>query len=152
MLGVRSRFSVALLLVAATAIHGCASSGTAMNSGSSLVGGFAASERGGNTASSFVAAMGGGLIGGQAGNGLDSGDRRRALEAEYQALEYGQAGQAIPWAGDAGSSGQVIAYQPYRVGSQDCRQYAHTVVVAGQSRSVRGSACRNGDGSWTPLV
>ena len=153
MSGLRSRVCVVAVLASALALHGCASSGTAASSDSALIGGFAASDvRTGNNASSIVAAMGGGLIGSQLGAGVGSGDRRRALEAEYQALEYGQTGQEIAWNGDVGVSGQVVAYQPYRVGSQDCRQYQHTVLVGGQTRSVRGSACRNADGSWTPLV
>ena len=39
--------------------------------------------------------MGGGLIGGSIGAGLSDGEKRRALEAEYRALEYGQGGQPV---------------------------------------------------------
>lgn len=104
-------------------------------------------------ASAIVDAMAGGLIGGTLGSNLDSRERRRGLEAEYRALEYTPAGQAVGW-GKEGSRrhGQVVAGSPYRVGSQDCRQYAHTVYLNGQPRMARGSACRNPDGSWTPLV
>lgn len=140
-----SRIGAVLATVATMA--GCAGgpSGAAMD-------GFVASGGAPSRASqSIAAAMGRGLIGGVAGEQLDPSDRRRALEAEYQALEYGQAGQAVAWKG-SGAVGEVVAYQPYRVGSQDCRQYSHTVVIAGQQRNARGSACRNGDGSWTPLV
>ncbi len=131
------------------ALAGCASgpSGTMLD-------GFAATDAGGSRAArSISAAMGNGLIGGAMGDRLDPSDRRRALEAEYRALEYSPAGQAVPWQGGDGTvAGQVVAYQPYRVGSQDCRQYAHTVQIGGQSRSLQGAACRNEDGSWTPLV
>jgi surface antigen len=139
----RMRLRNAAPLVAVALLAGCASGPSG-----AMMGGFAASESGGNRASqSIAAAMGGGLI----GERLDGSDRRRALEAEYQALEYGQVGQAVAWKG-SDAAGEVTAYQPYRVGSQDCRQYAHTVVIAGQSTNARGSACRNPDGSWTPLV
>lgn len=134
--------------LALAVLAGCASgpSGAVMD-------GFSPREARGNRATqSIEAALGGGLVAGAVGN-LDERDRRRALEAEYRALEYGAAGQAVAWQADGGAvSGSVVAYQPYRVGSQDCRQYAHTVVVAGQSRNVRGAACRNGDGSWSLLV
>ena len=96
--------------------------------------------------------MGTGLIG-RAAPDLGRADLRRALEAEYRALEYSSAGQVVPWSGgSAGLRGEVVAYQPYRVGSQDCRQYAHSVYAAATPQTVRGTACRNADGSWSPLV
>jgi surface antigen len=98
------------------------------------------------------ASMVGGLVTGDIGKGLNSGDRRKALEAEYKALEYTQSGQAVNWAGDgSGRSGNVVPAQPYRVGSQDCRQYTHTIVIDGATRTARGTACRNTDGSWATL-
>lgn len=101
----------------------------------------------------IVAAMAGGLVGGPIGTNLDSRDRRRALEAEYRALEYTPAGETVAW-GRAGGSvrGEVVAGSPYRVGSQDCRQYTHTVSLGGRAQTARGAACRNPDGSWTPLA
>ena len=101
----------------------------------------------------IVEAMAGGLIGGLSGADLDSRDRRRALEAEYRALEYMQAGQSVTW-GKAGSDrhGEVVVGSPYRVGAQNCRQYKHTVQIDQRSRVARGAACRNDDGSWTPLA
>lgn len=101
----------------------------------------------------IISAMDGGLIGGTIGSGLREGDRRTALQAEYRALEYTPAGNAVEWQGAVGGlSGSVTAAQPYRVGSQDCRQYAHTVQAGGRSQTARGTACRNADGSWTPLA
>lgn len=102
-------------------------------------------------ATAIIDAMAGGLIGGALGARLDQRDRRKALEAEYRALEYMPAGQAVSWGGRR-RNGEVVAGSPYRVGSQDCRQYIHTVNIGGQSRSARSAACRNADGSWTPLV
>jgi surface antigen len=95
--------------------------------------------------------MDGGLIGGTLGSGLSANDRELALQAEYRALEYTPAGKAVDWQGSRGA-GAVTAAQPYRVGSQDCRQYIQTVTVGAQSQSARGTACRNPDGSWTPLT
>jgi surface antigen len=98
------------------------------------------------------ASMVGGLITGSIGEGLGSGDKRKALEAEYRALEYTPSGQKVVWSGDRGGrSGEVAPAQPYRVGSQDCRQFTHTVTVNGQTRTARGTACRNEDGSWATL-
>lgn len=102
---------------------------------------------------SIISAMGGGLIGGSIGNGLSDMEKRSALEAEYKALEYNTSGQKVTWKGDQASRyGEVVPAQPYRVGSQDCRQYTQTVFTGGASVTAHGTACRNADGSWTPLT
>lgn len=96
---------------------------------------------------------GGGLIGSIAADGLSRGERILALEAEYRTLENTPGGQKVPWKGRGNDThGEVVAAQPYRVGSQDCRQYAHTVTIDGRQATGRGTACRNPDGSWTPLT
>ena len=95
---------------------------------------------------------GGGLVGGDFGGALAPSDRQLALNAEYKSLEYGKAGEAVDWAGAGGVvSGKVKAAQPYRVGSQDCRQYSHEILANGATKAVRGTACRNNDGSWNLL-
>lgn len=96
--------------------------------------------------------MQGGLANGAAADGLGRSELRLALAAEYNALEYGQSGKPIRWEGGSGRSGEVVPAQPYRVGTQDCRQYMHNLTVAGQTRTVKGTACRNADGSWTTLT
>ncbi|HEY5819289.1 MAG TPA: RT0821/Lpp0805 family surface protein [Mesorhizobium sp.] len=97
--------------------------------------------------------QGGGLAGTQVGRDLSAADRRTALDAEYRALENTPGGQTVAWKGaEAGTGGQVVPGQPYRVGSQDCRQYTHTILAQGSSASARGTACRNADGTWTPLT
>ncbi|WP_426123435.1 hypothetical protein [Pararhizobium sp. PWRC1-1] len=103
-----------------------------------------------NTSASYIAALGGGVIGRQAGLSISKADRQRALEAEYRALEGSRGGQPVVWQG-SGISGSVVAAAPYQVGSQNCRQYSHTVTVKGQDSVTRGAACRNADGTWTPL-
>jgi surface antigen len=94
---------------------------------------------------------GGGLVGGPFGNGLTLENRQLGLNAEYKALEYGSGGELVAWTGKDGTSGSVVAAQPYRVGSQDCRQYKHELTALGKTSSSRATACRNSDGSWTLL-
>ncbi len=95
---------------------------------------------------------GGGLIGGTFGSALDRADRTAAFEAEYKALEYSRGGELVAWTGKSGTaSGKVVAAQPYRVGSQDCRQYSHELTLSSTVTNARGTACRNGDGTWTLL-
>ncbi len=146
----KKRFRPAMTAVLLTGVlAGCASGRSADGA---LIGAFASSQDE-PVATRIVEAMAGGLVGRAVREGLDERDRRRALEAEYRALEYTPVGQTVEW-GRRGSRlhGEVRAGAPYRVGSQDCRQYMHTVHVGGQSRSIRGTACRNDDGSWTPIA
>jgi len=139
-------------LLAMAVLSACSTTG---GSSGSVVRAFAEDSRPSEkpVAAAIVDAMGGGLIGGQIGTNLDQRERLRALEAEYKALEYTPAGQAVAWGKEGGRRfGEVVAGSPYRVGSQDCRQYVHTVSVGGQASSARGTACRNPNGSWTPLA
>lgn len=134
----------ALLVACIAALSGCASTGPGG------IGGIATGLTGGETGSTaIVDALGGGLV---AGIELDARDRRSALEAEYRALEHTPSGQQVVWRSSDTLYGEVVAAQPYRVGSQDCRQYTHTVHSGGQPKTARGTACRNGDGSWTLLT
>ena len=50
-------------------------------------------------------------------------------------------GVAPAWQGK-GVGGSVVAAAPYQVGSQNCRQYSHTVTVEGRDTATRGAACR----------
>jgi len=97
-------------------------------------------------------AMGQGLMG-KSFEEMARPSRRRALEAEYRALEYGSRGQIVTWQGENNKDfGAVTLGHPYQVGSQNCRQYRHDFTVSGVAHTVSGSACRNGDGSWSPLL
>ncbi|MFS8148621.1 hypothetical protein ATY78_22595 [Rhizobium sp. R635] len=97
----------------------------------------------------FITALQGGIVG-RSGVSLSDSDKQRALEAEYRALEGAAVGQPVLWTGK-GVSGKVVAAAPYQVGSQNCRQYTHTVTVDGKDTVARGAACRNEDGTWSPL-
>lgn len=141
-------------LAAILALGGCATT----NPGSgTVVGGFAGQPTTRPAAApagqAIINAMAGGLIGGNVGTGLSGAERVQALEAEYRALEYAPVGETVVWGQrKSGRYGEVVAATPYRVGSQDCRQYTHTVYVSSASNVARGTACRNADGSWTPLT
>lgn len=101
-------------------------------------------------ANSFIASLQGGIVA-RTGVQLGDSDRQRALEAEYRALEFSSVGQSVDWSGN-NAKGQVVAAAPYQVGSQNCRQYTHTVTAAGREAKARGTACRNAAGAWTPLL
>lgn len=132
----------AAILMGLGVLSGCASSGTSGKG-----------DGGKKVGASILEEMNGGLIGGSIGSELSAHDRRSALEAEYKALEYTPSGQPVTWEdAGAGRHGVVVAGQPYQVGSQNCRQYTHTVYFGAAPKVAKGAACRNPDGSWTPLT
>lgn len=143
-LGLNVSLSATLLCVSALALAGCSS--LSGRGGPSVSGGSVPAANQG-----VLTELGNGLLGSSA-NQLSQADRRKALEAEYRALEYSPAGKAVSWRGSSsGNSGDVVAAQAYQVGSQNCRQYTHTFTIDDSSQTARGTACRNTDGSWTPL-
>jgi surface antigen len=140
---------VAAAIASSGILAGCSTVG--LGGGPSAAGPAASAPATPAAPETIISAMDGGLIGGSIGSGLRESDRRTALQAEYRALEYMPGGKTVDWQG-SGVTGSVTAAQPYRVGSQDCRQYTHVVLSGGQNRTARGTACRNPDGSWTPLT
>jgi surface antigen len=96
-----------------------------------------------------IGALAGGIIGNQIGRALDEEDRRLAAAAEYQALEYGQPGQPTPWDNpQTQHRGQIVPGKPYQQGGRHCRTYTHTIYIAGEPQTARGTACRAPDGTW----
>ncbi|KGF68218.1 hypothetical protein LL06_17770 [Hoeflea sp. BAL378] len=100
----------------------------------------------------LLVSLNGGILPQTAVIGLSKPDQLRALEAEYQALEKAPLGQKVAWQSQGGgNSGEVTAGTPYQVGQQNCRQYTHQATINGVPVKGQGAACRNDDGSWTPL-
>lgn len=97
----------------------------------------------------YIAALQGGIVA-RTGVKLSRSETQRALEAEYRALEAAPGGQPVTWAGGE-VRGEVVAAAPYQVGQQNCRQFTHKVVSGGRELQARGAACRNPNGTWTPL-
>jgi surface antigen len=96
-----------------------------------------------------IGAVAGGIIGNEIGRQMDERDRQLAAAAEYQALEYGQAGASTPWNNPENQHrGQIVPGKPYQQGAQHCRPYTHTIYIGGQPQTARGTACRAPDGTW----
>jgi surface antigen len=129
------------LLLATATVSGC----TTTSGGSAATGGTVSTGAG-----VYISALQGGLVSRNAAAPTSKADMQRALEAEYRALEAAPGGQPVVWQGK-GVSGSVVAAAPYQVGSQNCRQYSHTLTVEGRETATRGAACRNADGAWAPL-
>ena len=151
-----ARIAGSMLLVAALATAGCGPDGPTKQDTGTVVGAVAGGiignqvgRGGGRVAATIVGAAIGGIVGSEIGRALDKQDRILAQQAELAALERGPSGQPTPWRNpDNGHYGQVIPQAPYQRGSLNCRDYMHTVYIDGRPQTMRGTACRNPDGTW----
>jgi len=107
---------------------------------------------GGRVAATLAGAVVGGVVGNEIGRSLDARDRELAREAEYDAWENGEPNQPRRWRNpDNNRYGEVIPDRRYRRGAQDCRDFEHRVYIDGRPRTMRGTACRNPDGTWSQV-
>lgn len=106
----------------------------------------------GKIAAAAIGAFVGGVVGNEIGRSLDEQDRRYAQQAEYVALERGRSGERQEWRNpDSGHYGEVIPSPPYKRGQADCRDFTHKVYIDGRPQAMRGTACRNPDGTWSSV-
>lgn len=100
----------------------------------------------GTVAGAFI----GGIIGHDIGRQLDQRDRMLAQQAEMDAFERGQSGRPVTWRNpDNGRYGEVIPEPAYVDRGRNCRPFTHKVYIDGRPQAMRGTACRNPDGTWT---
>lgn len=103
----------------------------------------------GNIAATALGAVVGGIVGSEIGRALDRQDQMLAQEAEFEALERGRSGERRRWRNpESGRYGEVIPGERYRRGTADCRDFTHTIYINGRPETMRGTACRNPDGTW----
>lgn len=150
------------LLIAAGMLSGCDASNIFLNQNFGLSNGAAIGKSSVSKSSNsdnsepdptLVALASGGLLRNPVGRKLTLNEREQAVTAEFEALEYSPAGESVKWGSLLfGSSGAVIASKTYDVGSSNCRQYVHTLLIKGKSETVRATACKEQDGTWVPLT
>ena len=153
-----ARFLVVSTVAAGLAImlSACASNGITKEESGTVLGGVAGGIIGnqvgkgrGNVLATVGGALIGGIVGSQVGRGLDERDKQLAQEAEFDALERGSSGVKREWRNpDNGRYGEVIPTKPYKRGGSDCRDFTHTIYISGKPEQMRGTACRNPDGTW----
>lgn len=80
---------------------------------------------------------------------LSEKSKTEAAGAQFNALQFGRVGAPRNWVGDKGQAGAVTVGPYVRVNLIDCRDFTHTVTIAGQNYAKKGTACREADGSWT---
>ncbi|MEK9678196.1 MAG: RT0821/Lpp0805 family surface protein [Rhodospirillaceae bacterium] len=103
----------------------------------------------GKLAGVAIGALAGAFLGGELGKSLDDVDRMKAASAQQSALEYNRTGVSARWTNpDTGNSGQVTPEKAYQTSGRTCRDYEHQVLVNGRTETLRGTACRQSDGSW----
>ena len=121
--------------------------------GGAVAGGLIGSSFGkgnGNVLATAAGAVVGGIIGNEIGRSLDERDRLLAQQTEFDALERGESGRVRTWRNpDNGRYGEVVPSRPYRRGARDCRDYTHKIYIDGRPQAMRGTACRNPDGTWS---
>lgn len=147
---------IIILAICSALLAGCGSGGLTKSEGGSLIGAVAGGILGnqvgkgsGRVVATAVGAVIGGIVGSEIGRSLDEADRLRAQEAEYRALEYNDTGVASPWRNQSsGHYGSVVPGRPYLRGGLNCREYTHTIYVQGRPQTMRGTACRQPDGTW----
>ena len=151
-----------LIALASVALAGCASDPSAgPNQGAgatfgAITGAIVGSSFGSNTgtrvAGAVAGAAAGGILGGAVGAALDEQDRQRAYAAQMQAVQYGEPGAPVSWRNpDNSRYGTVVPGPPYQSSGTTCREYSHTIYIDRKPQTARGLACRNPDGSWTPV-
>jgi len=101
----------------------------------------------GNSTATF-----GALLGIPIGTALDERDRERAYAAELRALKSAEPGVPVGWRSpDSDRYGTIVAGPLYQSNGMTCREFSHTMYIDGHPQTARGAACRNADGSWTPV-
>jgi surface antigen len=118
-----------------------------------IVGGLLGAQIGGGKGQLAATAAGtllGAYLGSAAGKSLDRADRVYAERAAQQGLESNPSGSTSRWVNpDTRHSGSITPLNTYRSADGfDCRDYSQVVTIDGRSETVRGTACRESDGTW----
>jgi len=160
----RNKTRLAVVLGAAALLAACAgdpesgrgpkeNTGTLLGAlGGAAIGSAFGGGTSGHIAGALIGAGAGALIGNRIGAALDDEDKKRAYEAEMAALERGPSGAPVGWRNpDSGRYGSVVPGPAYVQNGRNCRAYTETIYIDGRPQTARGTACRNPDGTWTPL-
>lgn len=148
----KSRTQVIAACLVAIGLSGCATSGGPNETGGTIIGGVLGGALGsqvgggrGRTAATVIGALIGANIGANVGRSMDGNDRARVA----QAFESAPTGQSTQWVNpDSNNQYAVTPTRTYQSAGAPCREYTMRAVVGGRPDDVRGTACRQPDGSW----
>jgi surface antigen len=150
------RRALIAMLATALGMAGCSNNQDAGTVVGAITGGIIGNQfgkGGGKVAATLAGAVVGGIVGNEIGRSLDERDRELARQAEYDAWERGPPRQPVRWRNpNNGRYGEVIAEDYYYRGSLQCRDFIHKVYIDGRPQAMRGTACRNPDGTWSQVA
>lgn len=113
-----------------------------------VIGGLLGSQFGGGSGKVAAAAGGalvGAFLGGQIGKSMDKVDQMQMQKA----LETAPTGRAVGWSNpDTGNRYTVQPTRTYYRERLPCREYTTKAWIDGKTQLIRGSACRQPDGTW----
>ena len=142
---------VAAAVAAMLALGACESPPTKEQVGGvsgAVIGGVVGSTIGGGTGRTVAIVAGtvaGALLGSHVGRRMDEADRIKAA----QALENAPTGQQTTWRNpDTGAQYTVVPTRTYEAGGAPCREFTVNATVEGKPDTVKGTACRQADGTW----
>jgi len=145
-----NRLLASLALAATMLVAGCQevrNEHVGMGVGGAL-GGLLGAQVGGGTgqlAATAAGALLGAYIGGNVGRTMDEVDRMKT----HRVLEGNPTGQTSSWQNpDSGNAYEVTPTRTYERGGRPCRDYTTEAWIDGQRETVRGTACREPDGTW----
>jgi surface antigen len=99
----------------------------------------------GNAIATIGGAALGGFIGSRIGRSMDRDDQRKAA----QALETSPDERASAWRNpNTGQTYSVTPKRTYAGADGPCRDFETSTEIEGKKETVRGTACRQADGSW----
>lgn len=149
------KFTIAAVLVGAVALAGCQDMGQKQGIGTlvgAAGGGLLGSQFGSGTGKLAATAAGvlvGGWLGNSVGASLDRSDQMYAERTYNQAFESSRSGTESSWRNpDSGNYGTVTPTRTYQDSGRNCRDFTQTIYVEGRAQTGRGTACRDGDGTW----
>lgn len=112
------------------------------------LGGLLGAQVGGGTgqlAATAAGALLGAYLGGNVGRTMDDVDRMKT----HRTLEGNPTGQSTTWQNpDSGNRYDVTPTRTYEESGRPCRDYTTEAWIEGRRETVRGTACREPDGSW----
>lgn len=130
---------------------GCANLGENQQVGSitgGVIGGILGSQIGGGhgrTAAIIGGSVIGSMIGGNIGNEMDQANRMRVAHA----LENTRLNHSRTWIDDnTGYRYTVVPNKTYHRRGELCRNYTTSILVHGEVKQAKGTACRNKAGDW----
>jgi surface antigen len=150
-------WSLAAVLAIAVGVSACGPNGPNKSDQGLVVGAVAGGILGnqvgkgsGKVLATALGVFAGGIVGSEVGRSMDQQDRILAQRAEIDAFERGRSGERVSWRNpDNGRYGEVTPGTSFRRGERDCRDFTHTVFIDGRQQAMRGTACRNPDGTWS---